>query len=30
LLPVQKEMEPRIGKEVLGGVNWEAAALGYK
>jgi C4-dicarboxylate-binding protein DctP len=30
LLPVQKDMESRIGKEVIGAVNKEAAALGYK
>jgi C4-dicarboxylate-binding protein DctP len=30
LLPVQKEMEGRIGKELISSVNKEAAALGYK
>lgn len=30
LLPVQKEMEARIGKELIASVNKEAAALGYK
>ena len=30
LLPVQKEMEARIGKELISSVNKEAAALGYK
>ncbi len=30
LLPVQKEMESRIGKDVIAGVNKESAALGYK
>ena len=30
LLPVQKEMEGRIGKEVIAGVNKESATLGYK
>jgi C4-dicarboxylate-binding protein DctP len=30
LLPVQKEMEGRIGKDVITAVNKEAAALGYK
>ena len=30
LLPVQKEMEARIGKDLIGSVNKEAAALGYK
>jgi C4-dicarboxylate-binding protein DctP len=30
LLPVQKEMEGRIGKDVISAVNKEAAALGYK
>ena len=30
LLPVQKEMESRIGKETIDAVNREAAALGYK
>ncbi len=30
LLPVQKEMEGRIGKELIASVNKEAAALGYK
>jgi C4-dicarboxylate-binding protein DctP len=30
LLPVHKEMEPRIGKRVIAAVNREAAALGYK
>lgn len=30
LLPVQKDMEGRIGKEVIAAVNKEAAALGYK
>ena len=30
LLPVQKEMEGRIGKDVIAGVNKEAATLGYK
>lgn len=30
LLPVQKEMEGRIGKELITSVNKEAAALGYK
>jgi C4-dicarboxylate-binding protein DctP len=30
LLPVQKEMEGRIGKDLIASVNKEAAALGYK
>ncbi|MDO8653253.1 MAG: TRAP transporter substrate-binding protein [Undibacterium sp.] len=30
LLPVQKEMEGRIGKELIANVNKEALALGYK
>jgi C4-dicarboxylate-binding protein DctP len=30
LLPVQKEMESRIGKDLISSVNKEAAALGYK
>jgi C4-dicarboxylate-binding protein DctP len=30
LLPVQKEMEGRIGKDVIAAVNKESAALGYK
>jgi C4-dicarboxylate-binding protein DctP len=30
LLPVQKDMEGRIGKEVIAAVNKEAATLGYK
>mgnify|MGYP003384321786 CR=1 FL=1 len=30
LLPVQKEMEARIGKDLIGSVNKEAAVLGYK
>jgi C4-dicarboxylate-binding protein DctP len=30
LLPVQKEMEGRIGKELIAKVNKEAALLGYK
>jgi C4-dicarboxylate-binding protein DctP len=30
LLPVQKQVEPRTGTEVLRAVNREAAALGYK
>ncbi|WP_295750591.1 TRAP transporter substrate-binding protein [Undibacterium sp.] len=30
LLPVQKTMEDRIGKELIANVNKEAAALGYK
>ena len=30
LLPVQKEMESRIGKELIASVNKEAALLGYK
>jgi C4-dicarboxylate-binding protein DctP len=30
LLPVQKDMEGRIGKELITSVNKEAAALGYK
>ncbi|MFZ6749994.1 TRAP transporter substrate-binding protein [Undibacterium sp. Ren11W] len=30
LLPVQKSMETRIGKELIANVNKEAAALGYK
>lgn len=30
LLPVQKEMEGRIGKELIASVNKEAAALGFK
>ena len=30
LLPVQKEMEGRIGKELIASVNKEAALLGYK
>jgi C4-dicarboxylate-binding protein DctP len=30
LLPVQKEMEGRIGKELISAVNKEAATLGYK
>src|SRR4051812_9367370 len=30
LLPVQKEMEGRIGKELISSVNKEARALGYK
>jgi C4-dicarboxylate-binding protein DctP len=30
LLPVQKDMEGRIGKEVISAVNKEAATLGYK
>lgn len=30
LLPVQKEMEARIGKELIASVNKEAASLGYK
>ncbi len=30
LLPVQKEMESRIGKNLIQAVNKEAAALGYK
>ncbi|MBX9868241.1 MAG: TRAP transporter substrate-binding protein [Burkholderiaceae bacterium] len=30
LLPVQKEMESRIGKDLISSVNKEATALGYK
>ncbi len=30
LLPVQKQMEGRIGKELIASVNKEAAALGFK
>jgi C4-dicarboxylate-binding protein DctP len=30
LVPVQKEMEGRIGKDLISSVNKEAAALGYK
>jgi C4-dicarboxylate-binding protein DctP len=30
LMPVQKEMESRIGKDLISAVNKEAAALGYK
>jgi len=30
LLPVQKEMEGRIGKDVIAAVNKESAALGFK
>ena len=30
LLPVQKEMEGRIGKELIAAVNRESAAIGYK
>jgi C4-dicarboxylate-binding protein DctP len=30
LLPVQKDMSERIGKELISAVNKEAAALGYK
>ncbi|MBC3918921.1 TRAP transporter substrate-binding protein [Undibacterium sp. CY18W] len=30
LLPVQKEMESRIGKDLISNVNKEAAKLGYK
>ena len=30
LLPVQKQMEDRIGKELISSVNKEAAALGFK
>jgi C4-dicarboxylate-binding protein DctP len=30
LLPVQKEMEGRIGKDLIAAVNKEAAALGFK
>ena len=30
LLPVQKDMEGRIGKDVINAVNRESAALGYK
>jgi C4-dicarboxylate-binding protein DctP len=30
LLPVQKSMETRIGKDLIANVNKEAAALGYK
>jgi C4-dicarboxylate-binding protein DctP len=30
LLPVQKEMEGRIGKDIISAVNKEAAALGHK
>ena len=30
LLPVQKEMEGRIGKELISAVNKESATLGYK
>lgn len=30
LLPVQKEMEGRIGKDLIANVNKEAAALGFK
>ena len=30
LLPVQKEMEGRIGKDLIGAVNKESAALGYR
>jgi C4-dicarboxylate-binding protein DctP len=30
LLPVQKSMEDRIGKDLIAAVNKEAAALGYK
>lgn len=30
MLPVQKEMEGRIGKELISSVNKEAAALGFK
>jgi C4-dicarboxylate-binding protein DctP len=30
LLPVQKEMEGRIGRDLISSVNKEAAALGYK
>jgi len=30
LLPVQKDMESRVGKDTIDAVNREAAALGYK
>jgi C4-dicarboxylate-binding protein DctP len=30
LLPVQKQMEGRIGKDLIDAVNKESAALGYK
>jgi C4-dicarboxylate-binding protein DctP len=30
LLPVQKEMEPRIGKDLIDSINKESASLGYK
>jgi C4-dicarboxylate-binding protein DctP len=30
LLPVQKDMESRVGKEIITAVNKESAALGYK
>jgi C4-dicarboxylate-binding protein DctP len=30
LLPVQKEMEPRIGKDLIDSINKESATLGYK
>jgi C4-dicarboxylate-binding protein DctP len=30
LIPVQKEMEPRIGKDLIDSINKESAALGYK
>jgi len=30
LVPVQKQMEDRIGKELIASVNKEAAALGQK
>ena len=30
LLPVQKEMEGRVGKDLISAVNKESAALGYK
>jgi C4-dicarboxylate-binding protein DctP len=30
LVPVQKEMEPRIGKDLIDSINKESASLGYK
>jgi C4-dicarboxylate-binding protein DctP len=30
LVPVQKDMEGRIGKELIAAVNKESATLGYK
>ncbi len=30
LLPVRKEMEPRVGTDILSAIDKEAAALGYK